>query len=226
MALYIFDPITGTPITPDPPMKRPCVMKMGDEENFVEIDQTGNMRFAGSSTIWRDELGPLIGQKLETPGSHIVQNAAEGSLTFKPTSDLSDYVVMPLQINHDWLLGSVVKPHLHWWQAAASLPNWLLQHRWQVQGGLKTTAWTSAAPVAHVFAYVSGTLNQISRFGDITPPAGYGLSDILQLRLLRDASNASGLFAGADPLGSNVDGVSFDCHLERDSFGSRQEYVK
>jgi hypothetical protein len=52
------------------------------------------------------------------------------------------------------------------------------------------------------------------------------MSDILQLRLLRDNSNASGLFAGADPESADIEAASFDAHVEIDSFGSRQEYVK
>ena len=89
-----------------------------------------------------------------------------------------------------------------------------------------TTAWTSQAYTGHAFTYTSGTLNQITQMGTITPPPGCGISDIVQIRVLRDNDNDSTLFAGADPLAADVDAVNFDVHIEIDSFGSNQEYVK
>ena len=148
-------------------------------------------------------------------------------LEFGNNTILTDYVVMPVQINHDWLLGSDVAPHVHWEQTSSDVPNWLIQYRWQVQGDTKITAWTSAAWDSSAFTYSSGTLNQITGFPDITPPVGYGeVSDILQIRLIRDTANASGLFVGADPVATAVQASSFDIHYEVDSYGSRLLYSK
>lgn len=209
-------------------VNRILLQKYGDIEagNYLQISDSGILTLNGSATVFDDLLGQLIGQKLESPSSAIVQNSAEGSVTFKTTSGLSDYVVTLPQMRHSWKIGSVVYPHIHWWQTSSSIPNWMIQYRWQDQGTAKTTAWTSVKYDSHAFTYTSGTLNQITGFPDITPPVGAGLSDILQFRIIRDNANASGLFSGADPVATDIDAVSFDCHIEIDSLGSDEEYVK
>lgn len=133
---------------------------------------------------------------------------------------------MNVQLNHDWLIGSDIRPHLHWWQANSNIPNWLVQYRWQVQGATKVTAWSGIPWSGGLATYASGVLNQITNFGSISPPVSAGLSDIVQFRLLRDTDNDSGLFSGTDPYTGNVDAVNFDIHYQIDGFGSDEEYIK
>ena len=194
--------------------------------NYVEIDNGGDLTLQGTATVFLDEFGPLIGQRLESPGSNITQNNAEGSLTFDSGCDLSDYVTMNVQFNHDRKAGADVIPHIHWWQTSADTPNWLIQYRWQRNGQAKETSWTSLAWVSNAFSYSAGTLNQISSFGAITPPASDGVSTQLQIRLLRDNANTSTLFGGADPIAGDVDALSMDVHKEVDAIGSYAEYSK
>lgn len=200
--------------------------QFGGATDHSQFEADGTLKFNGAATVWKDELGQLLGKRLENPSSRIVENIAEGSLTFKSNATTADYVVANPQINHDWKYGTNLHVHFHWWQVSANFPNWLLQYRWQRNGQAKTTAWTSVIPAEQTFTYVSGTLCQITEFVEITPPANYGISDILQMRLLRDTTNASGLFAGADPESSDVDAVSFDFHKQIDTVGSREEYAK
>lgn len=194
--------------------------------NYADFDTDGTLVFYGDSTAFRDEFGPLIGAKLESPSSKIVTNAAEGTITFKDSANLSDYVSMPVQINHDAKAQSDVYPHIHWWQASANIPNWLIQYRWQQNGAAKVTSWTSVKYASHAFTYSSGTLNQITAFGALSPPASTGVSAVLQLRLLRDTGNASTLFTGADPLTGDVDAMFYDVHIEVDMLGSHEQYAK
>ncbi len=194
--------------------------------DYFTVEADGTWELVGAATTWRDELGPLIGQRLESPGSDIVQNNAEGTLTFKASATLADYVTYSLQLNHDWDIGETVEFHIHWWQVSANVPNWLIQYRWQANGQAQTAAWTSLAWSTNVFAYTAGTLNQITDFGTITPPANAGISDIFQVRLIRDTANGSGLFAGADPEAADVDAMSSDMHRTSNTMGSRTEYAK
>lgn len=200
--------------------------KFGGQNDYIEIDDQGRLRLAGTATVHDDLAWPLIGSRLESPSSHIVTNNAECTIEFKTSCDLTDYLITVPQITHKWLLGSAIHPHLHWEQTSANMPNWMIQTRWQMQGAAKTTSWTSMPRTTNAFAYSGGTLNQITAFGSITPPAGYGLSDIVDIRVLRDVSNTSGLFSGADGLGVSVFAKSFDCHVEMDTLGSNDEYVK
>lgn len=200
--------------------------KFGTTTSYTEFQSDGSMVAVGDATCFLDELSPLIGQRLESPSSDIIQDNSEGAVYFKDTCIYgTDYVSFSMQINHDWDYEDL-EPHLHWWQASSNVPNWILQYRWQDNGQAKTTSWTPLAWDSHAFTYSSGTLNQITSFGTIAATANVGVSSILQIRLTRDTTNVSTLFAGADPLTGNVYGVSFDCHKSVNTLGSRQRYVK
>ena len=177
-------------------------------------------------TGYDDLQGPLLGRNLESPASNIIQNNAEGAITFKTTARLTDYVVINLQLAHRWKIGGSIKPHIHWFQNYPETPNFMIQHRWQRNGEAKTTAWTSSKWSDTTFPFVSATFNQITSFGVITPPDGYNISDILQIRLIRDYTNQSTLFSGADTYTGDVNVMSLDCHYEADGIGSVKEYTK
>ena len=200
----------------------------GMPPDYTEFESDGTMVARGDATTWRDELQPLLGARLESPSSDIVINVPEGSMTFNATARYPiDYAVAILQINHDWELGSSIHVHLHWWQARVEIANWLIATRWQIQGGAKVTPWTNAVISSNAFTWTAGVLNQISEFTPIVPPVGYGeVSDILQIRLFRDVTNVSGLFAGAEATPANIDVVNLDAHIKTDTMGSREEYTK
>lgn len=186
----------------------------------------GTLKLHNEATSWRDELYALVGQKLESPSADIETDVDEASIVFEDTATLVDYITMSIQINHDWLIGSDIHPHLHWWQTDGAVPNWLIQYRWQINGEVKTTDWTNSPWTEHVSAYSAGTLNQITKFAAISPPVGAGLSDILQVRIIRDTDDDSTEFGDVDPLAGSVSAISFDIHIETDSFGSDGEYSK
>lgn len=198
----------------------------GSESNTTNFDSSGHQTMTGTATVFKDQLQSLLVQLKNNPADKLVINIAEGSLDFKDSSTTSDYAVMNIQINHDWKIGSEVFPHLHWFQSQSAVPNWLVQYRWQTNGGTKTTSWTNYPLTSNAFTYSSGTILQISYNSGITPPAGTGLSDILQLRLIRDTNNSSSEFSGNDSVSGNVPALNFDVHYEINSIGSNQEYVK
>jgi hypothetical protein len=198
--------------------------QLGGEDDYLEVEADGTARFNGNATYWDDLIGGIAAAVTSGPG--VTLTNAEQSLAFVKTADLSDYAWLAFQIEHRWKAGSTVFPHLHWTQTAAGVPNWLIQYRWQRQGQAKTTAWSNYKCNTPVFTYTSGTLNQICYGAGITPPTGYGLSDILQVRLLRDTANTSTLFTGADPLDATAEVTAFDVHIECDTLGSRTELSK
>lgn len=210
------------------PYRFPGGTQFGTPPNYAEFEDDGTLAFYGDATTWRDELGPLLGQRLESPGSDIVQNLAEGTITFKSSARYpTDYVTYTLQINHDWLVQSACEFHVHWWQANAESANWLIGYRWQVNGQAKTAAWTLVPLTTQIFTYTAGTLNQISDGANtITPPAAAQLSDIFQVRLYRDYTNVSTLFGGAETSGLDIEAMSSDMHRRSNTLGSREEYEK
>lgn len=199
---------------------------LGGYTNAVKVAKDGEITLTGTATRFLDERGYLPGSRLYSPSSKIVWDDAECAFYFKDTATTSDYISCPVQFNHDRKHGAVLMPHLHWEQRSASIPNWMIQYRYQRQGAAKVTAWTSAKYASHAFTYSSGTLDQITLFPAITPTSGDGVSDILQIRIIRDYNNTSTLFAGNDPQAGDVYVTDFDVHKEIDSMGSATEYVK
>lgn len=182
-------------------------------------------------TYFDDLQYSLVGQKMESPSSHITYSTNRTLVNFLKTCDWNnDWLTMVIQMSHRWKTGSVVYPHLHWIQTAAAMPNMLIGWVWQVNGAATTTeTFTSIIHSANAYEWSSGNLNQISKFGSITPPEGAGLSDLLLIKLMRDVANESTLFAGAEvdlDVQDNVYAYSFDIHFEIDQAGSDEEYTK
>lgn len=196
-----------------------------EEGNYSEFEADGTLVAKGSATCFRDELHDLIKSAANNPGSRLVYDFDDGSLVFKTNATIVDYALMNIQINHDWKLGTNIEPHIHWKQEQNNTPNWLIQYRWQANGEQKTLAWTPVKYDHNAFDYAGGILNQITSFGPIVPPETASLSDIIQFRIIRDTTNTSGLF-GADPYTIDAASYSFDIHIEIDTLGSRQTYVK
>ncbi len=211
--------LANTALQPNTPVR------LGSAENFFDVDESGHVTLGGEATVW-DDLPPAGIAAAKTSGPGVSLNLDEMTVDFVAAANLSDFAVLPFQLSHRVKAGSSAHPHVHWEQAQNHIPNWLVQYRWQRQGQPKTTAWTSIPCITPAFTYVSGTLDQITHTDPIEAPANYGMSDILQMRLLRDSQNASGLFAGADPYTALARVSSFDPHVEFDALGSATEYSK
>lgn len=199
----------------------------GTDPNYSEFDAEGTLRAFGDATCFRDELQSVTAARITSPGGDFTLNIPEGSVTVKTTARYpTDYLTANWQLNHDWLPGTVIYPHIHWWQTTVNVPHWILAYRWQAQGQAKVTDWLDTPWNINVFPY-AGTLNQITRFPSITPPANYGqVSDIVQVRLYRDVTNVSTLFDGAETSPVDQDVLNLDVHMQVDMLGSDAEYHK
>lgn len=167
----------------------------------------------GETTAWDDLLMPLQSGRqgvLNKPDF----DAADGVYLF-PQNDPSEIIYFNVQLPHRWKVGSVVYPHVHWHQAANQAPVWKVDYRWADIGGA-VGAWQTYTMDVLVKTYTSGTMHQISNNSTGISGAGKTISSILQCKLYRDDNVYTG-DAGA---------VSFDVHIEVDSFGSDTEFSK
>jgi len=193
--------------------------------NYAEFEADGTLQFYGDASVFRDEFGDIT--KLKLQGSGITESATENTMGFDTgCAYASDYLWANFQFNHDRKLGAPVFPHIHWFQTENTTPNFLVLYRWQLNGKAKTTAWSLHKMTTSAFTYVSGTLNQISYGTGLTPPSDDNVSTLLQVRITRDKTNASGAFTGSDTYTASAATTSFDIHIELDSVGSRTEYSK
>lgn len=103
--------------------------------NYTQFEFDGTMRAIGTATCFRDELQSLASATLTSPSGDFVLDSAEAAITAKTSARYpTDYLTTNLQLNHDWLNGSEIHPHLHWWQTTANVPNWLIEYRWAEAG--------------------------------------------------------------------------------------------
>lgn len=209
--------------------KQPSIFISGSKHgnyptNFSEFEPDGSMKMNGAATIFDDKTWDVL--SLKTLGTWVTTNAVEWVVEYTTVANLNDYIYTNVQMPHSRKIGSIIYPHIHRFQAEANIPNRLVQYRRQINGGVKTTAWTNYKSNVNAFTYVSGTIHQISHDSGITPPGGATLSDIIQFRVIRDSINASWVFTWADAYTATVWILSFDVHFEKDTMGSRQEYIK
>lgn len=200
-------------------------LDVGTDVDYINIDSNGFLTMEGGARVWRDEITDAL--SIKVTGSGLSANTVENTVDFTSTANLSDYLYTNVQLNHDRDETSPIYPHLHWFQNQNKVPNLLLQYRWQILGGTKTTAWTNLRCNTTAFTYVSGTIQQLtSASTPITPPTGSDVSDIVQFRILRDTTNASGLFTGVDTYTGDLNLISFDVHILLNSIGSRERGSK
>lgn len=199
--------------------------RIGTATNNTTFQDDGTMVLNGTATVFDDLTEDIT--RTKTVGTRVTVNDTELCIAMTDLSTINDYATFVTQMSHSWKTLSKIYPHVHWEQTSAGRPNFLFQYRWQAQGVAKDVTWKNLAVNTNAFTYVSGTLNQISGTTvGITPPANAGLSDILQIRFVRDVANTSTVFAGADAYSGTVNVTSVDCHYEINSMGSKEEYVK
>jgi len=200
------------------------------EELRVVLDQQDK---GNQATVvgWDDSKFPFTGNNIDVASGRIDYSYPNGTISFQNNARYPNEAVSMLdQLSHKWKEGSEIRPHFHWLQQSANVPNWLMAYKIYDNNASATvdTDYTNHTFVTStpVFTYTSGTLAQISVFPPIDM-TGYTLSDMVHYVFWRDTSNASGEFAGADPSSSAEHVLEFDIHYQTDQErGSRQEFIK
>lgn len=173
--------------------------------------------------VWDDLRFVPVASNLYSAAGRIDYNYAEGTIEFAAAADTTDYLVFVAQMSHQWSDLKTLRPHIHWLQKSANVPAWKLQWRIWPKGKAAVDWNTAVLFSAHSFAYTSGTIHQITSFPEIDLSAGgegYGLSMILQFRVIRDSGDAADTSSDVESL------LEFDLHEPRDVAGSWAEYSK
>jgi hypothetical protein len=204
-------------------------LRIGSSTDYTNFSTTGHQTMVGNARPWRDALTDAINIKnTATPGISI--SSTESTVAYIHTAALTDYMFLNIQLNHDRDLTANIYPHIHFFAAEGStVPNFLIQYRWQTAGGTKITDWSNHKCNTMVGTPPGAGVTNHNIAGNTTGiavPVGTGLSDIIQFRVIRDHSNGSGVFAGDDPYTATVNVLAFDVHFMVNSLGSNEEYVK
>lgn len=130
----------------------------------------------------------------------------------------NNFVEFSCQLPHGYKLGSDIHPHIHWGPSdtGAGDARWLLSYSWANIDG----SFSGSTDLA-VNATASGTANahQVDEFSAIDG-TGMGISSMLVCKLQRRGVNV------LDTYGSPANFYEFDFHIQKDTVGSDQEYVK
>lgn len=171
-------------------------------------------------SVFEDMANSLIGRTLSSSAGKVDYNWDNNSITMQPggvMATTNDRIIWNNQLPHGSKLNTSIYPHVHWEQINTNQIEWRLAYRVQKHGAAKTTAWTEIVCDSvndSAFTYVSGTLNQITAFPSIDM-TGAGISAVVQFRLVRE-----------DVTADDIEVTFVDSHVELDSDGSREQYVK
>ena len=197
--------------------------------SFFEIESDGTDIRKGDATIWDDQRYPATAQNLDVSGGRIDFNYSELTIDYQANARYpNEPLGIVAQLSHARKSDSDIYPHIHWVQNQNNFPNLMIEYRWY-NNNSDPGSFTQLvlSPANNVFPYVSGDLAQIT---SIPLPGGFGvgkaLSSFFEVKIFRDNNNNSGLFAGSDPYSGVFSLKEFDIHIEKDTVGSRQEFVK
>jgi hypothetical protein len=133
-----------------------------------------------------------------------------------PQNDESEIVYINAQMPHKWA-ETTVNLHVHFVQASAVTPTFLIAYRWFPLGTTAIGAFTIITSNMVAMPYTSGSIHQLADFPDVTPPTSTGVSSMLDIKLYRKTG---------DGLTGDVLVKEMDMHYQIDAPGSRQEYIK
>lgn len=213
-------------------------LKFGTPPNYAEISKTtGEMRFRGDATMWKDMIADLFGKRLNSTAGKVAYDFVNNVILFKSGGSIAleaDRVGGNQEINHEFLVGSGItfRPHIHWFQPVIShTPDVLdtkayeLTAKWRLlkngYGINLTDPWTEIVLTSNLTNNVFGITNvggkdyanQITRFPDITIDCD--ISDTIQFQMAR-----------TDSLGDDMLVYFFDLHGRTDGVGSEEEVAK
>lgn len=124
------------------------------------------------------------------------------------------------QMPHSWAQGTGITPHIHWIQADSGDVKWRFEYVIKNNNTEAPTFpddYTALDVTSTVFPYTSGSLMQITSFGEIDM-AGFDDSCVLFMRLSRLANDVADTYSGDAAL------VEFDIHYRVNSHGSINEF--
>ncbi len=208
-------------------------VQIGGDVNYAEIEQDGTLEFHGDATVFDDLVIPLISGKSATnpPTFTLFMNngsTSEGVYAYlfeNVASNSENQVFFTIQMPHAWKTGSEIYPHIHWAPEdnGTGAVVWGMEYTWVEYNASTTQQFPQTTIVTGTSTSFSNSAHKhlITPFGAITPSSNQDdISSVLVVRLFRNSSNAADTYTGG------AFGLSFDLHYERDTDGSRTEWVK
>ncbi|MBK6936810.1 MAG: hypothetical protein IPH18_07890 [Chitinophagaceae bacterium] len=131
-----------------------------------------------------------------------------------------------VQLPHSWKEGTTIYPHLHWSPKSSASGNveWNLEYSWANYDASTPQVFpaitTSTVVAAGAFTANTHTITPLIAGNAGIDGAGKKISSILICRLWRNSGNT------ADTYNADAGVLFVDFHIQIDSWGSREEYIK
>lgn len=180
--------------------------------------------FSTRVILWDDMSAPLVLQPIKNQNSAIQYDYEELELLIGRNATYEeDWISYVKQLPHGYAQGKNLNPHLHAIFTSNNLPHMLLAWRWY-NNGEAPSAWSYSSYTELLFPYENGKMN-ILLFPDFEKENAK-ISSNVDVRIMRDVDNDSGLFQGADPYPGDIRLKFFDIHVPSDADGSYQRFYK
>lgn len=192
--------------------------EMNDGAGSTAIEKTGialdGEISGGSEGVQWDWIGGHVGNT--TPGSRGV------ILKYFSPDNLNE-LYFSVQLPHEWLEGSNIRPHIHWVPnnngAVSERVKWSLEYTWCDIGELFGDTSVLTANDNIYSEDLIKDKHYITNLGEIVG-AGKKLSSMIICRVFRDAEDAGDTFNDFAAL------LEIDFHYQINMLGSREEFVK
>lgn len=184
-----------------------------DEQPYptaVVGDTDGSLK---TDTYWIDYTTPLTTGKVGANAKPDFDYTNIGYLF--PQNDPSEILYMVVQLPHGYKLGSDINPHVHYKRAGATTPTFKIDYAW-FNIGDEQPAYQTLTFNQHPITYTSGSKHAIAEATSMLAGDDKKISSLLLIKLYRDDNVVTG----------DVLAWQFDVHIECDSYGSSQEYIK
>ena len=201
------------------------------------VESDGTIRMDNSATVWDDLMvypdatsrggskSPVWGGSAATAFKKNAAATSQGVFLWMFSASTEQEVYFTVQLPHSYKIGSAIYPHVHWTTATGTPSGtnvmWGFEYTVIAIGGtFPTTSILTSNSVIPPIGTPTGTgQHLITSFGSISG-TNLGISTVLVCRLFRETGNAS------DTFGNEVGLLGFDIHYEKDTQGSREEFVK
>lgn len=197
-----------------------------DEDAKIAVETTAETKYIEAGKMLAGQHGSyLVWDDLRAPATQLKQGSntkpdfdfTDVGFAFDPNDTETLYVIF--QLSHEYSEGTAIVPHLHWIQEEDADVLWQLEYKWYNVGEAEPASWTTLTSKTKSINYTSGSISQITSFGEIDG-TGKEISSFLKCKMSRLGGNADDTYTGDARLDF------FDVHYQKDALGSAQETSK
>lgn len=191
--------------------------------HIITADGSGGAGW--SSQVWKDLIGQVIvrGSGANDPVFELVTGSTNmWAYSFSASTMMQFWTAF--HIGHDYAPGTVIYPHVHWFNAAA-VPN-TGNVRWGFEYAVAKGHSQQAFPYAATTTVYKTQASSATRYmhaigevaiGDAIPATDLEPDSVIHMRIFRHAADA------ADTCTDKVYALTAGCHYQADTIGTRNK---